>query len=56
MKVFSLIYHNIEYAVVFADNIEEAKRKAEKRTGILAEEWIGEEFKPGMYEDVLYFY
>ena len=55
MKVFSLTHHDIEYAVVFADNIDEAKKKAEKRTGILAEEWVGEEFKPGMYEDVLYF-
>ena len=41
MKVFSLTHHDIEYAVVFADNIEEAKQKAENRTGILAEEWVG---------------
>jgi hypothetical protein len=55
MKVFNLNYHDIEYAIVFADNIKEAKKKAEKRTGIPTEEWVGEEFKPGMYEDVLYF-
>ena len=55
MKVFNLSHHEIEYAVVFADNIEEAKRKAEKRTGIPVEEWDGEEFKQGMYDDVLWF-
>ena len=55
MKVFSLNYHSIEYAVVFANSLEEAKKKAEKRTDIPAEEWNGEEFKQGMYEDVLYF-
>lgn len=55
MKVFSLTHHDIEYVVVFADNIEEAKKKAEKRTGISSEEWVGEEFKPGMYDDVMYF-
>ena len=56
MKIFSLNYHDIEYAVVFADTLEEAYVKAEKRTDIKAEDWTGEEFKPGMYEDVLYFY
>lgn len=55
MKVFSLNYHGIEYAVVFAETIEEAKKKAEKRTNILAQDWEGEEFKQGMYDDVLYF-
>ena len=55
MKVFSLNYHEIEYAVVFAKTIEDAKQKAEKRTGIDAETWDGEEFKQGMYDDVLYF-
>jgi len=55
MKVFSLNYHGIEYAVVLAETIEEAKQKAEKRTNIPAEDWKGEEFKQGMYDDVLYF-
>ena len=32
MKVFSLNYHDIEYTVVFATSLEEAKQKAEKRT------------------------
>ena len=46
MKVFSLTSKNdMEYAVVLADNIEEAKRKAWKRTGIPVEDWYGEEFK-----------
>lgn len=56
MKVFSLNYHGIEYAVVLAETIEEAKQKAEKRTNIPASDWNGEEFKQGMYDDVLYFY
>jgi hypothetical protein len=55
MKVFSLNYHEIEYAIVLAETIEEAKQKAEKRTNISAEDWNGEEFKQGMYDDVLYF-
>lgn len=55
MKVFCLDYHAIEYAVVLAETIEEAKQKAEKRTGISAEDWDGEEFEQGMYGDVLYF-
>ena len=56
MKVFNLNYHEIEYAVVFAETIEEAKKKAEKKTNIPSEDWNGEEFKQGMYDDVLYFY
>ena len=56
MKVFSLTSINdMEYAVVFAETIEEAKKKAWKRTGIPVEDWYGEEFKQGMYDDVLWF-
>ena len=55
MKVFNLNYHGIEYAVVFAETIEEAKQKAQKRTNIPADDWDGKEFKQGMYGDVLYF-
>ena len=56
MKVFSLTSINdMEYAVVFAETIEEAKSKAWNRTGIPIEDWYGEEFKQGMYDDVLWF-
>lgn len=54
-RVWSLNYHSIEFAVVYADNFEEACQKAEKRTCIQANQWTGEEFVPGMYDDVLYF-
>lgn len=57
MRVWYLSRESCDYAIVFADTIEEAFEKAEARTGYKKEDWYAwEEFKPGMYGDVLWFY
>lgn len=56
MKVWHLATGGCDYAVVFAETEEEAKRKAALRTDIEEKDWTEcEEFKPGMYDDVLWF-
>lgn len=57
MKVWNLATGGCDYAVVFAETEEKAKEKAAERTGIESQDWVcAEEFKPGMYGDVLWFY
>lgn len=56
MKVWHLATGGCDYAVVFAETEDEAKEKAGKRTDVEPQDWIyTEEFKPGMYGDVLWF-
>lgn len=56
MKVWHLATGGCDYAVVFATTEDEAKEKAAARTDVEKEQWIYcEEFKPGMYGDVLWF-
>lgn len=56
MKIWHLGTDCCDYAVVFAETENEAKEKAATRTEIKKEDWTKcEEFKPGMYGDVLWF-
>lgn len=57
MKIWYL-KRDCDYAIVLADTIEEAFKKAEKITGFSEEDWEAfEEFKKGVYEeDVIWFY
>lgn len=57
MKIWYLGRQSCDYAIVLADSLEEAFEKARKRTGFEKEDWdTYEEFKPGMYGDVIWFY
>lgn len=55
MKIFYLS-RETDCAVVLAEDLESAFKKAETRTGIKKEEWLScEIFEQGMYGDVLWF-